>query len=312
MERQLSREFRDLDHFREQLCGRDTPAIQIEPGPISIRFRCINLEGVIFSDNRVNRRFIDHSRIESGWTYFVINLTPAIFCGIAVNDGHLTTLHSGREYRTILASNWHAIGIMIQTSVLAEEGIWLAPNRHPRIENASIDLPVELIGIFRRLAEAAFDRNGSGQTDDHARLRSAILRALGKALRIGADVPDIRPPLPTIEGYELTSRMIRFVESRFGRHVRVNEAACELNVTPRALHYAARSTLGMSPFDLILTFRLNHVRNELWDMRLSGVSITHAALAQDFGHLGRFSQQYRALFGELPSQTLQRIRGLVD
>ena len=311
MKKLVAREFRDLDHFREQLHGRDTPAIQIEPGTISIRFRRINLDGMIFSDNRVNRQLIDHSRIESGWVYFVINLAPAIFCGIAVDFSHLTILHSGREYRSVIASNWHAIGIMIETSVLAEEGIWLPPHRLLKTETASIPLPVELVGIFRRLAETAFDRNDRGPADD-ARLRGAILRALDKALRLGArERESVRPPR-AIEGYGLTSRMIRYVESRFGQQVGVNEVAGELSVTPRALHYAARSTLGISPLDLILTLRLNHVRNELWDMRRSEASITHAALTQDFGHLGRFSQQYRALFGELPSQTLQRIQSLVD
>jgi len=311
MERRLLREFCDLDHFREQLYGRDASAIQIEPGPISIRFGYINLEDVIFSDKRVNRRFIDHPRIGMGWTYFVINLAPAIFCGIAVKEGHLTILQSGREYRSVLASNWHAIGIMIQTSVLAKEGIGQAPDRNLRIEGASIALPVEHIGIYRRLAEAAFDSNDSIPADN-TRLRGAILRAVDKALRTGSRARNTLRPPRAIEGYELTSKMIRYVESRFGQHVGVNETARELNVSPRALHYAARSTLGLSPRDLILTFRLNHVRNELWDMRRSDASITHAALAQDFGHLGRFSQQYSALFGELPSRTLQRIRSLVD
>lgn len=311
MQKLVSREFCDLDHFRKQLHGRDTPAIQIEPGPISIRFRRINLEGMIFSDNRVNRQLIDHSRIESGWTYFIINLAPAIFCGIAVDDGHLTILHSGREYRSVIASHWHAIGIMIETSVLAEEGIRLPPHRLLKTEDASIPLPIELVGIFRSLAETAFDRN-IPRPADHARLRSAVLRALDKALRLDAHGRNPLRPSRAIEGYGLTSKMIRYVESRFGQHVGVNEVAGELKVTPRALHYAVRSVLGIGPLELIHTFRLNHVRTEIWHMRLAGGSITRAALMQDFEHLGRFSQQYRALFGELPSQTLQRIRSLVD
>lgn len=311
MKKLVAREFRDLDHFREQLHGRDTPAIQIEPGLISIRFRRINLKGMIFSDNRVNRQLIDHSRIEAGWTYFVINLVPAIFCGIAVKESHLTILRPGREYRSVIASNWHAIGILIETSLLAEEGISLPPRRLLKNDDASIPLPVELVGIFRRLAETAFDGSDSTAVD-HARLRSTILRALDKALRFSARERITLRPHRAIGGYDLTSRMIRYVESRFGQQIGVNEVAGDLNVTPRALHYAARSTLGISPLDLILTLRLNHVRNEIWDMRRSEASITHAALTQDFGHLGRFSQQYRALFGELPSQTLQRIRSLVD
>ncbi|CDX31027.1 hypothetical protein MPLSOD_140067 [Mesorhizobium sp. SOD10] len=307
----VSREFLDVDHFREQLRGRDAPAIQIEPGRISIRFRYINLGGVIFSDNRVNRKVIDHSRIEPGWVYFIVNLSPAIFCGTEVNSGHLTVLNSGREYRSILASNWHAIGIMIETSVLAEEGIWLPPHLLSGPEGASIPLPVELAGVFRRLAEAAFDRNEDGPVDK-VWLRNALLLAVDRALGIGARARGSAHPRSVINGCELTLRMIRYVESRYGQRITVNEIARELDVSARALHYAARSTIAMSPLDLILAFRLNHARNELWDMRLSEPNVTRAALKQDFGHFGRFSQQYRVLFGELPSQTLQRIRSLSD
>lgn len=307
MENLIACEFLDIDHFREKLCGWDTPAIQIEPGQLSIRLHSLDLRGVIFSDIRVNRKVIDQSRPEFGWIKFVINLSPAIFCGIEVAAGHLAVMAPGREYRSFLVENWYSIEIVVSASTLADEGIWLAPHLLSGPEHATIPLPAELIGIFRGLAEAAFGGIGSA---DEACLRSALLRALDRALRIGArglQMPD-RPR--RIEGYELTRKMIRYIESRFGRRVTVNEVAGELEVTPRALHYAVRSTLGMSPLDLILAFRLNHVRNELWDARRSDASVTTAALAQDFGHLGRFSQQYRTLFGELPSETLCRIRQL--
>jgi len=307
MENLIACEFLDIDHFREKLCGWDTPAIQIEPGQLSIRLHSLDLRGVIFSDIRVNRKVIDQSRPEFGWIKFVINLSPAIFCGIEVAAGHLAVMAPGREYRSFLVENWYSIEIVVSASTLADEGIWLAPHLLSGPEHATIPLPAELIGIFRGLAEAAF--GGIGSVDE-ACLRSALLRALDRALRIGArglQMPD-RPR--RIEGYELTRKMIRYIESRFGRRVTVNEVAGELEVTPRALHYAVRSTLGMSPLDLILAFRLNHVRNELWDARRSDASVTTAALAQDFGHLGRFSQQYRTLFGELPSETLCRIRQL--
>jgi len=305
MEKAISLEFLDIDHFRQQLSGRDSPATQIEPGRINIRFRYIDLGGMIFSDNHLNRKIIDHSRIEKGSLYFVINFAPATFCGIEVGYGNLSVLDSSRDYNNVLGGNWYAIGILVNSSVLSEEGIKLAPHLLEGPERASIALPVELIGSFRRLARAAF---AEGRVDT-LRLRSGLLRALGKALGLahGPRTPRLQS---AVEGYELTQRMIRYVESRFGQRITVNEVAGELNLTPRALHYATRSTLDISPLDLILAFRLNHVRNELWDQRRSDASITRAALMQDFGHLGRFSQQYRALFGEAPSETLQRIRAL--
>lgn len=302
-------EFLDIDHFREQLCGWDTPAIQIEPGQIRIRLHSIDLGGLIFSDIRVNRKVVDHSRIEMGWFSFVIGLSPSIFCGTEVDAGHLTVLAPGREYRSVLAGDWHSIEIVIAASVLVEEGLRPSAHLASDPEKAAIPLPIELVGIFRRLARATFSRNADGPVD-HVQLRCALLRALGKALSLwgrGRHVPGHRRK---IEGYELTQRMIRYVESRFGQRVTVNEIAGELDVTPRALNYAARSMLGISPLDLILAFRLNQVRSELWEARFSAPSITAAALTQDFGHLGRFSRQYRSLFGELPSETLHRIRQL--
>ena len=301
----ISYEFHDIDHFREHLVGWDTPAIQIEPGRLRINWHSLDLGGLIFSDIRVNRKVIDHSRIEEGWFSFVVGLSPSIFCGTEIPAGHLTVLTPGREYRSIIAKGWHSIEIVIAASALADEGLRLSAQLAADPGSATISLPIELVGVFRRLARAAFGRPADGPVDK-VQLRYALLRALGKALTLrGERVPGRRH---RVEGYELTQKMIRYIESRLGQRVTVSEIASELDVTPRALNYAARSTLGMSPFDLILACRLNLVRGELWDMRLLDTKITTAAVAQDFGHLGRFSRQYHTLFGELPSETLHRIK----
>ena len=304
-------EFVDIDHFREQLRGWDTPAIQIAPGRLKIRLHSVDLGDVIFFDVRLNRKVIDHSRVEAGWINFVVNLAPAIFCGREVEAGHMTVLAPGREYKSILADSWRSIEIVISSSVLADEGLRLPQRLISDPEDMSIALPIELTGIFCQLADLTFGKIGNPHLDG-GRLRRALLRALDKALKLGEREQDALDRRRRVEGYGLTRKMIRYVESRFGQRVAVDEVACELGITPRALHYAARSTLGVSPHELILALRLNHVRNELWDARLSNPSITTAALAQNFGHLGRFSQQYRTLFGELPSQTLERIRLLED
>lgn len=305
----ISCEFHDIDHFREQLNGWDTPAIQIEPGLLNIRLRSIDLDGVIFSDIRVNRKVMDHSRAAAGWLKCVVNLSPAIFCGIEIAAGHLTILAPGREYRSVLAHGWHSIEIIVSTSVMTDEGLRLAPHLVSAPENATIPLPIGLLGLFRRLTKWAFSGNGDGSGND-TQLRSALLRALGKAFAIGAHGWPLRRHPRRIEGHDLTQQMIRYIESRFGQRITVAQIAGELNVTPRALHYAARSALGVGPLDLVKAFRLHQVRSELWAGRYSEPNITAAALAQDFAHLGRFSQQYRSLFGELPSQTLQRVRQL--
>lgn len=310
MIRKTTYSFRDIDHFREQLRGWNTGAVQIEPGRINIKLNAVDLNGLMFYEVGVDRKVIDISRIEHGWIKFVINLSPATFCGIEVSPFHMTVLAQENEYQSVLASWWHDFEIVAQLSVLADEGLRIAPHLVLGPETASIRLPRELVGVFQRLARIAFRGDGSGQMDD-AWLRGAVLRALGQALDLGnrrSDAPDPH----SRAGYDLTSRMIHIVESRFGHRVTVNEIAGELGVTSRALHYAVRSATGMSPLELILAFRLNHVREELWDARANGASVTAAAMTQDFGHLGRFSQHYRTLFGESPSETVNRIRVLAS
>ncbi len=52
--------------------------------------------------------------------------------------------------------------------------------------------------------------------------------------------------------------------------------------------------------------RLNGVRDALWG-GAAGTSITETAMEWGFYHLGRFSRQYKRMFGELPTETKKRI-----
>lgn len=53
-------------------------------------------------------------------------------------------------------------------------------------------------------------------------------------------------------------------------------------------------------------YRLNGVREQLLEDGCPG-NISAIAMSWGFFHLGRFSGEYRKLFGETPSATLQRL-----
>ena len=79
----------------------------------------------------------------------------------------------------------------------------------------------------------------------------------------------------------------------------------ELGVSRRTAQYAFQDTLNLNPIAYLRAVRLNHVRREL---RL-GDSVTTAATKWGFWHLSSFAQDYRAMFGELPSATAKRAPG---
>jgi transcriptional regulator GlxA family with amidase domain len=86
-----------------------------------------------------------------------------------------------------------------------------------------------------------------------------------------------------------------------------HELAGQLGISVRTLHNAVVAIRGRPLHDYIRLRRLWRVHQTL----VSGapVQIKSVALANGFWHPGEFSQSYRALFGEAPSQTLCRARG---
>lgn len=76
-------------------------------------------------------------------------------------------------------------------------------------------------------------------------------------------------------------------------------------LSPRTLQRTFQAEYGLCPQEWLRVERLHRVREDLLNAK-SGNSVTDIATRWGFFHLGRFSQYYRDLFGEQPSQTLAR------
>lgn len=78
----------------------------------------------------------------------------------------------------------------------------------------------------------------------------------------------------------------------------------QLGVSRRKLNYCFQEQLGMSPIKYQRTARLNQIRQEL-KQAPPGQGVQDIATRWGFWHMGQFSQDYKCLFGELPSSTLR-------
>ncbi|WP_310881709.1 helix-turn-helix domain-containing protein [Bradyrhizobium brasilense] len=79
----------------------------------------------------------------------------------------------------------------------------------------------------------------------------------------------------------------------------------QLSVSQRTLRKAFRSVYGQSPCRRIRVLRLNQARQALLAVNGETAKVTEIAICFGFFELGRFSVEYRKLFGESPSQTLR-------
>jgi AraC family ethanolamine operon transcriptional activator len=82
-----------------------------------------------------------------------------------------------------------------------------------------------------------------------------------------------------------------------------DEIAQTLGVSYRVLAYAFQDTLGVSPYQYLMTEKLHAVRRVL---KTSDSSIAEASKSYGFSVPSRFTGQYRRLFGELPSETRKK------
>lgn len=94
-----------------------------------------------------------------------------------------------------------------------------------------------------------------------------------------------------------------------GDEARDVPALCQqLHVTRRTLQNHFHAVLGQSPADFLKAVRLNACRRALRSAT-PGDTVQDTAARWGFFHMGHFSQDYKSLFGEAPSQTLRQRAG---
>ncbi|VVN64578.1 hypothetical protein PS712_00011 [Pseudomonas fluorescens] len=89
-------------------------------------------------------------------------------------------------------------------------------------------------------------------------------------------------------------------------HLNLLELSQVAGVSLRQLQHAFKTYTGMAPTQWLRLRRLNSARRELLSRTPAQTTVAEVAMHWSFWHLGRFSSSYRALFKELPSDTLKR------
>jgi transcriptional regulator GlxA family with amidase domain len=79
-----------------------------------------------------------------------------------------------------------------------------------------------------------------------------------------------------------------------------------LEVSERTLRKAFHKIHGLPPCRHLRMLRLSQARRALLSADCQGTTVTEIAMCFGFVELGRFSVEYRKVFGENPSQTLYR------
>jgi AraC-like DNA-binding protein len=101
-----------------------------------------------------------------------------------------------------------------------------------------------------------------------------------------------------------------YIEAHWNQPVSIEGLAVAANASARSVFHAFKEFRGYSPMNFLKRERLRHAR-EMLAKPGCNESVTNVTFACGFGNMGRFANDYQKTFGEMPSETLTRAKGVV-
>lgn len=102
----------------------------------------------------------------------------------------------------------------------------------------------------------------------------------------------------------IIKRSTDFLKANSYKPIHVTDLCSALDVRMRTLYYAFQEFYGISPINFLRLLRLTKARKDLLDADPKTTTVTEIASRWHFWHFGRFSVEYKNLYGESPSVTL--------
>jgi len=114
-----------------------------------------------------------------------------------------------------------------------------------------------------------------------------------------------RSNVPVQRRLQIMQRFREVVDEYGDGTVYLPELCMKLGVPSRTLRSICHEYLGIGPKKYLLLRRMHLARRALRAGKASTATVTDIATRFGFWELGRFSVEYKALFGESPSSTLR-------
>lgn len=105
--------------------------------------------------------------------------------------------------------------------------------------------------------------------------------------------------------WQCVQRIREYIMEEAPLGVTIPDLCRRFHMSRRTLQYCFEEVTGMAPTAYLRHLRLNGARRDLRRPLRNERSVSQIAVQWGFNHFGQFSQDYRQLFGELPSETLR-------
>jgi len=228
--------------------------------------------------------------------------------GAEVRNAAAVALAEGSElhYRLAPQTRWMAFHVPRRT--LEQTGV--------ELDAAQVTLPRLEATQLQQMQELVTDAVGTLRAIE--RRDAEILDPVAAALVVAETLTAaFAAALPTIDGTDASQRILRkrrlrlvkrtreFFEANLSHPIQVTQLCEYAGASVRTLERAFAETCGANPKQLLTLMRMARARRALLAAGSGNTTVSRIAADSGFFHLGRFSTNYTALYGESPSATLR-------
>jgi AraC-like DNA-binding protein len=268
---------------------------QMSPGHFAGRVRYLDLQGVEIYEEHMNTRVEQNFSAPEGSLAFCFDRS----------DNALYVLNEESRNIWITPENYQEIAVVFGPEFVQRHGLNVA-----RLEGLFMaPLNSGQNALFSRWLSATLTR--LGQTLDPPSKEALTQQLLEDCLFLldNACVCLDRAGLQRrAEERAVMKRIGEWAADSPEETLNLMELARIAGVSLRQLQHAFKAFTGMTPTHWLRLRRLNSAHRELLRRSPMDTTVAEVAMQWSFWHLGRFSSSYRALFRELPSETLKRTR----
>lgn len=237
----------------------------------------------------------------------VVATIPLGPMGVSVGDSDITTMESGfilgTDASTLMQPDPWAGALVVAADierVAAHVDVVFGDERHvPVLEDPS--------PFLTRAARQAWSAGATLTAETPPEVAANFLSVMEDQLMTALVLSwNHAEALPRTAAGSRVADLRDWLDANHGTGVRTTDMARHLGLSVRQLQFVVQSRTGMSPSQLLREVRLQRAHAALRAANPDVDTVARIAHASGFAHLGRFSQYYRARFGESPSMDLRR------
>ncbi len=308
-----TRQFTDVSEMNEAYRGRaDVRFIQKALGPVTATSRLTSVGPLQIQQLCWSGKLIAEAATASNRTTLIIpepRERPAFISGEQLNDSQVMLYGSNSEHFTEMSGRCRGTQLFLPQGLL-EQAIAARLKCDPMHLSEKRRLLKPGRVAMQSLRQLIVGMTEMIENDEDALVESVCTSSLINNLVDHIAEALCRDSSLALKEHDqvhasscLLSRVRDIFESSKRESIQLYELCKELGVSARTLQITFKQAYGISPMRYLKLRRLHAVRQRLINSSVDDVSIKRAALEGGFFDRSRFAEDFRKLFGHLPSQT---------